>query len=90
MRSRGGRAVRPPVWHPGRLIAAAIYAAIIVLALPSHEALWARYSIRTLGILAVTANVLGLFDMHRFGAWCFYCLLTTALAPVLLWMAFLL
>ena len=38
-------------------------------------------------MLAVLANVLGVFDMARLGAYCFYCLLTTLLSPLLLWMA---
>lgn len=77
-----------PFGIPDGLIAAAMYAAIIVLALANARASWALYSIRTLTILAAAANVMGVFDMARLGAWCFYCLLTTVLSPVLVWMAF--
>lgn len=77
-----------PFGIPDGLIAAAMYAAIIVLALVNARASWALYSIRTLTILAAAANVMGVFDMARLGAWCFYCLLTTVLSPVLVWMAF--
>jgi hypothetical protein len=33
--------------------------------------------------------VLGVFDMARLGSYCFYCLLTTVLSPLLLWMTLL-
>jgi hypothetical protein len=50
---------------------------------------WAHYAIRGLAIVAGLANILGVYDMSRLGAFCFYCLLTTVLAPLLVWMAFL-
>jgi hypothetical protein len=52
--------------------------------------LWIRYALRTLAVLAALANILGVYDMTRFGAFCFYCLLTTVLSPVLVWAAFVL
>src|SRR5580658_1837054 len=60
-----------PFGIPDGFIAAAIYGLLIVLALLGPEALWVRYSLRTLAVLAVLANVLGVFDMARLGAWCF-------------------
>ena len=39
-------------------------------------------------IIAALANALGVYDMSRFGAYCFYCLLTTVLTPALMWFAF--
>jgi hypothetical protein len=47
-----------------------------------------RYSIRGVAVLAGVANLLGVVDMSRLGAFCFYCMFTTALTPFLIWMAF--
>ena len=79
-----------PFGIPDGFIAAGIYGLLIVLALLGPQTMWVRYSLRTLAVLAVLANVLGVFDMARLGAYCFYCLLTTVLSPLLLWMALLL
>jgi uncharacterized membrane protein len=62
-----------PFGIPDGFIAAAMYGLLILLALLGSQMLWARYSLRT---LAVLANVFGIFDMDRLGAYCFYCLLT--------------
>ena len=78
-----------PFGIPDGFIAAAIYGVVILLALFGPQEVWARYSLRGMTALAVVANILGVFDMLRFGAYCFYCLLTTALSPFLLWAAFL-
>lgn len=77
-----------PFGIPDGFLAAGMYGLLIVLA-PFTPHAWLRYSIRTLAILAAAANGLGVFDMSRLGAWCFYCLLTTALSPLLVWAAFL-
>ena len=79
-----------PFGIPDGLIAAGMYGLLILLATLGPRAVWIDYSIRTLAVLAAVANVLGVFDMARFGAWCFYCLLTTILSPILVWAAFLL
>jgi uncharacterized membrane protein len=78
-----------PFGIPDGFIAAGMYGLLIVLTLAGPDTTWIRYSLRTLAVLAAVANVLGVFDMNRLGAYCFYCLLTTVLSPVLLWMAFL-
>ena len=78
-----------PFGIPDGFIAAALYALLILATLLIPQFPWARYAVRILAAVAVTANVLGVFDMNRLGAWCFYCLLTTIASPVLLWMAFL-
>jgi uncharacterized membrane protein len=78
-----------PFGVPDGFIAAAMYGSLIVLALLVPQITWARYPLRTVAILAVAANALGVYDMSRLGAFCFYCLLTTVVSPVLLWMAFL-
>ena len=49
---------------------------------------WPRYAIRAAAIVAAVANGLGVMDMTRLGAFCFYCLLTTILSPLLVWAAF--
>jgi uncharacterized membrane protein len=79
-----------PFGIPDGLIAAVLYALLILVALLGTDAAWMRYAVRGLSILAALANILGVFDMSRLGAWCFYCLLTTFLSPLLVWMAFLL
>jgi len=78
-----------PFGIPDGFIASGMYGLLILLALLGPQMIWVRYSLRTLAVLAVLANVLGVFDMARLGAYCFYCLLTTVLSPLLLWMALL-
>jgi uncharacterized membrane protein len=76
-----------PFGIPDGFIAAVMYGLLMLLALLGPQMLWARYALRSLAVLAVMANVLGVFDMARLGSYCFYCLLTTILSPALLWMA---
>jgi uncharacterized membrane protein len=76
-----------PFGIPDGFIAAGMYCILILLAVLGPPMTWTRVSLRTLAALAVLANVLGVFDMRRLGAYCFYCLVTTALSPVLLWIA---
>ena len=78
-----------PFGIPDGFIAAAIYGLLILFALFWAQSTWAHYAVRSLAIIAGLANVLGVYDMSRFGAYCFYCLLTTVLSPFLVWMAFL-
>ena len=75
-----------PFGIPDGFIASVMYGLLILLAFLGPQIIWVRYSLRA---LAVLANVLGVFDMARLGAYCFYCLLTTVLSPLLLWMALL-
>ena len=52
------------------------------------ETLGVRHCIAAPGCtpsLAMLANFLGVRDMANLGSFCFYCILTTALSPVLLW-----
>ena len=79
-----------PFGIPDGFLAAAMYVLVIALLFVDSSATWVRYSIRTLAILAAVGNALGVYDMTRFGAFCFYCLVTTLLAPFLVWAAFLL
>lgn len=78
-----------PFGIPDGLLAAGMYGLVILLALLTPQFAWTHNAIRVVAILAAIANVLGVFDMSRLGAWCFYCLLTTFLSPVLVWLAFL-
>ena len=77
-----------PFGIPDGFLAVGMYGVVIVLALFTPAA-GIRYTLRALTILAAVANGLGVFDMKRLGAWCFYCLVTTALSPVLVWLSFL-
>jgi len=79
-----------PFGIPDGFIGAGLYALLIGAVLLNSHTAWGAYSIRGLAVLAGVANLLGVFDMARFGAYCFYCLLTMGLTPVLIWMAFLL
>lgn len=78
-----------PFGIPDGLIAAGLYAIVILIAVLAPATPHMAWAIRGLCVLAAAANALGVYDMARFGAWCFYCLLTTVLSPVLVWMAFL-
>jgi uncharacterized membrane protein len=77
-----------PFGVPDGFIAAGLYAAIILLALFDPHIAAIRYSVRSFVIFAALANVLGVLDMAKLGAFCFYCLLTTVLTPILLWASF--
>ena len=77
-----------PFGIPDGFIAAVMYGLILALALVNPEIRLIRYSIRGLALLAALANLLGVVDMTRLGAFCFSCLLTTVLSPFLAWAAF--
>jgi uncharacterized membrane protein len=76
-----------PFGIPDGFIAAAMYGLLLALALLNPELRWIRYSIRGVAVLAMLANLLGVVDMTRLGAYCFFCLLTTVLSPLLMWAA---
>jgi uncharacterized membrane protein len=77
-----------PFGIPDGFIATVMYGLILALALVNPDIRWIRYSIRGLALLAALANFLGVVDMTRLGAFCFFCLLTTVLSPFLAWAAF--
>jgi uncharacterized membrane protein len=79
-----------PFGIPDGFIGAGLYALLIGVALLNPQIAWVRYCIRAVALVAAVVNILGVIDMSRFGAYCFYCLLTTALTPFLVWTAFLL
>lgn len=64
-------------------IAAALYAIILLLLIWPVKQLYTPLLI--LVILATVLNFLGVRDMANLGSYCFYCILTTVLAPLLLW-----
>jgi uncharacterized membrane protein len=73
-----------PFGIPDGYIGAVLYAVILALLLaPLNRWVWA--ALVALSGLATLANILGVRDMMHFGSYCFYCLTTTFLSPVLLW-----
>lgn len=74
-----------PSGVPDGYIGAGLYAIILALLFVPPGQRWAWSALRLLGVLAVAANVLGVYDMSRLGSFCTYCLLTTAASPLLLW-----
>jgi uncharacterized membrane protein len=73
-----------PFGIPDGYIGAGLYALVLVLLLvPASHAAW--IALLTLSVLATIANVIGVYDMTRLGSFCFYCLTTTVLSPVLVW-----
>ena len=74
-----------PFGIPDGYIAVALYAAMILLLLGPVERLWIWIPLLILASLATLANLLGIRDMVNLGSFCFYCMITTAVSPVLLW-----
>jgi uncharacterized membrane protein len=73
-----------PFGIPDGYIGAVLYSVIVGLLLaPPGRWLW--ITLVTLSGLATLANILGVRDMMNFGSYCFYCLTTTFLSPLLLW-----
>jgi uncharacterized membrane protein len=73
-----------PFGIPDGYIGAVVYVVILLLLLAPAER-WVRIALLALSILATLANILGVRDMVNLGTFCFYCLMTTLLSPVLLW-----
>jgi uncharacterized membrane protein len=74
---------------PDGFLAAGLYAMLLVFAVADRYIGWLHFVTRGLAILAMLANMVGVYDMYRLGSFCFYCVLTTVLSPFLVWMAFL-
>lgn len=74
-----------PLGIPDGYIGAVLYALILALLLVQTGPRWVSLVLLALAVLGVVANVIGVYDMARLGAFCTYCLLTTAASPVLLW-----
>ena len=73
-----------PFGIPDGYIGAVLYALIAVLLLgPTGRGIW--FALLALSGLATVANIIGVRDMMNLGSFCFYCVTTTVLSPVLLW-----
>ncbi len=70
---------------PDGFIAFVLYLLIMGLLLAPLERFWQWVVLMALSLFALAANVLGVYDMYRLGAYCTYCLLTTSLSPLLLY-----
>ena len=73
-----------PFGIPDGYIGAGLYILILGL-LIAPPARWIWIALLVLNVTATAANMLGIRDMMNFGGYCFYCLMTAALSPVLLW-----
>ena len=74
-----------PFGIPDGYIAAALYAVIFLLLMAPTAKLWIWVPLLVLASAATLLNFLGVRDMVNLGSFCFYCMLTTVLSPVLLW-----
>ena len=75
-----------PFGIPDGYLAAGLYTAMILLLLGPVGKQWIWTLLLILASLATLANFLGVRDMANLGSFCFYCVITTALSPVLLWL----
>ena len=75
-----------PFGIPDGYIAAVLYAAISLLLLGPTDRLWIWVPLLVLASVAAIVNFLGVRDMANLGSFCIYCLVTTAMSPVLLWL----
>jgi uncharacterized membrane protein len=73
-----------PFGVPDGYIGGALYALMVVLLLVPPGR-WVWIGLVVLSGVAALANIVGVRDMMNLGSFCFYCLLTTFLSPVLLW-----
>ena len=73
-----------PFGIPDGYIAAVLYGLILVLLVVPTTKLWVWVPLLVLTSAATLANFLGVRDMVNLGSYCFYCMLTTVLSPVLL------
>jgi uncharacterized membrane protein len=75
-----------PYGIPDGYLGAALYGLIVALVLVSHGQRWTWIALLVLGVFATYANVKGVYDMAKLGAFCTYCLFATATPPLLLWL----
>jgi len=73
-----------PFGIPDGYIAAVLYVLIAAL-LFAPAGRWVWFALLALSAFATLANIIGVRDMVKLGSFCFYCLTTTILSPVLLW-----
>ena len=73
-----------PFGIPDGYIGTVLYVLIaILLFVPGGR--WVWFALLALSALATLANIVGVRDMINLGSFCFYCLTTTILSPILLW-----
>ncbi len=73
-----------PFGIPDGYLGAGLYVAILLLLVaPTEQVVW--IVLIALSAFATLANIIGVRDMVKLGSFCFYCLITTFLSPVLLW-----
>jgi uncharacterized membrane protein len=73
-----------PFGIPDGYIGAVLYVVVLGLLLaPPVRGVW--IALLALSAAATLANILGVRDMLNFGSYCFYCVTTTVLSPLLLW-----
>jgi uncharacterized membrane protein len=75
-----------PFGIPDGYLATLLYGTIFLILLTPVERHWVWILVFALAALAMLANILGVRDMAHLGSFCFYCVTTTALSPVLLWL----
>jgi uncharacterized membrane protein len=75
-----------PYGIPDGYIGAALYGVILALLLVPTGQRWAWAALLVLGVFATYANVKGVYEMAKLGAFCTYCVFATATAPLLLWL----
>ena len=73
-----------PFGIPDGYIGAVLYVVVLAL-LFAPPVGWVWIALLGLSAAATLANIVGVYDMMNFGGYCFYCLITTVLSPVLLW-----
>jgi len=73
-----------PFGIPDGYIGAVLYVLIAALLL-APAGRWVWFALLALSGLATLANIIGVRDMMNLGSFCFYCVTTTVLSPVLLW-----
>jgi uncharacterized membrane protein len=74
-----------PFGVPDGYLATALYTVIALLLIAPAGKPWTWMPLFVLACAATLANFLGVRDMVNLGSFCFYCILTTVLSPVLLW-----
>ena len=73
-----------PFGIPDGYIGTVVYVVILAL-LFAPAGRWVWIALLILSAMATLANIVGVRDMANLGSFCFYCLMTTLLSPVLLW-----
>jgi uncharacterized membrane protein len=73
-----------PFGIPDGYIGAVLYLVILALLLVPPGR-WVWIALLALSGVATLANILGVRDMMIFGGYCFYCVTTALLSPLLLW-----